>query len=147
MNINRSSKKSFNANKLRVGIVVSDYNRALTSKLLTSAISECRAHRVPVSHITVTHVVGSFEIAFALQLLARNKRFDCLVALGCIVKGETIHDEVLAHAVTQAIMRISLDYHIPIGLGVLTVKTLTQARSRAFRGADAVRAALAQARQ
>lgn len=146
MNRGRTKRKLFDGRRLRVGIVIADFNYAITEKMLAEAMRTLRQYKVLEKNVTILHVAGSFEIPYALQHLARTKKYDCLTGIGCIVKGITIHDKVLGHAVTQAILRVSLDEHIPIGLGVITVNNLAQARTRVSRGGDAVRAALELAR-
>jgi 6,7-dimethyl-8-ribityllumazine synthase len=90
---------------------------------------------------------GAFEITVIAAELAASGRFDCLVALGCIIKGQTSHDQHLATTVTDGLTRIGIDHRLPVGLGVLTVNNAKQARERAGgkwgnKGADAMNAAL-----
>jgi len=135
-----------NASKLKIGIVASRFNDDITDELLEGARAVCRQWGVQEKNLHIVRVYGSFEIPSAAQRLIRRKKLDALVALGCIVKGETRHDEYLANATTQGLMRVQLDEAVPVGLGVLTTNTLAQARARSRgahnHGAQAARAAL-----
>ncbi|MBI5645215.1 6,7-dimethyl-8-ribityllumazine synthase [Candidatus Kaiserbacteria bacterium] len=134
------------ASKLRVGIVVAQFNEDITGAMLDGAQATLERWGVKKKNISVAHVYGSFEIPFACGRLAAKKKLDALVAIGCIVKGQTRHDEYLANAVTNGLMRISLDLSIPVGLAVLTTNTLAQAKERSRgehnHGSQAATAAL-----
>ncbi len=134
---------------MRVGIVVSDFNGDITSRLLHGATTALRKYGVVPRNITVVHVPGGFEIPLACQRLARTKKFDALVALGCVIKGATDHYYYIAGEASRGIMRVMLDHGIPIGFGVLTTHTLAQARARSSQrdnaGRHAVEAALVMA--
>ncbi len=136
------------ASGLTVGIVVSDFNTDITHALLVGAQETCKEWGV--TKVQVVHVPGSFEIPFAVQkLLSREPKVHAVIALGCIIKGETDHDRYLATAVTDALVRLSLDHHVPVSSGVLTVNTLDQAIARTKgemnRGREAAVAALTSA--
>ena len=118
-----------NASALRVGIVVSNYNSDVTGTMLDGALSTLNAWQVKDKNVIVLKVSGSFEIPFACLKLIK-KKVDAIIALGCIVKGETRHDEYIASAVAHGIMRLSLDHTVPISFGVLTTNTLKQAHDR-----------------
>jgi 6,7-dimethyl-8-ribityllumazine synthase len=81
-------------------------------------------------------------VPFALQKLAKTRQFDCLVALGCVIKGETPHFDYVCKMVQEGILKVSLDEHIPVGFGVITVLTMEQAKARTALGAQAASAAL-----
>lgn len=134
------------ASKYRVGIVVSDYYRDITDRLLQGAVEVCRAWKVAEENILITRVSGSFEIPYGCLSLLTQEKPDAIVTLGVIVKGETAHDEVIAHAVAQAIMDLTIQYETPISFGVVTTNTLEQAVVRSTgannKGADATVAAL-----
>lgn len=130
------------AAKLRVGIAVAEFNADITEALLEAARNELTACRVLERNIFIVRVHGSFELPFACQRLIKKHTLDAVIALGCIVKGETKHDEYLAHAVFNALQTISLQHNLPIGLGILTVNSLGQAKKRIEYGAAAARAAL-----
>ena len=132
--------------RLKVGVAVSRFNGDITEALLEGALETLRTWNVSEKNIHVMHVAGSFELPLAAQRLIQKHKADAVVALGCIVKGETKHDEYIAHAVFHGLARVSLDHAVPVGLGVLTVNTLPQARARSRgktnHGAYAAAAAL-----
>lgn len=130
------------ASKLKVGIVTARFNGDITSALQKSAEETLRAWKVREQNIFMATVAGSFEVPEVAQRLIKKHKLDAVVALGCIIKGETKHDEYLAHAVTDGLLRVSLDMNVPIGLGILTVHNLPQAKKRIEYGAAAARAAL-----
>lgn len=138
------------ASKLRVGIVVSDYNGDITENLLAGALETVRAWGVRGDNVRIIHVPGGFEIPLGcVQLLVSKAKPDALIALGCVIKGETKHDEYISHAVAQALQDLMLTHKVPIGFGVLTPNTLAQAKARsrgkANKGCEAAAAALAMA--
>ena len=122
------------ASKLKVGIVVSRFNEDVTEGLLLGALEELRAWKVRARNIRVVRVPGSFEIPFGCSQIIKRWKPDAIVALGCVIKGETEHDRYIAGAVAQGITRLSLTRGVPISFGVLTTNTLKQARVRS-RGA------------
>jgi 6,7-dimethyl-8-ribityllumazine synthase len=135
------------ASHLRVGIAVADFNADITHALLEGARTTLAAWKVKEENITVFHVPGSFEVPFAVQKLLRAPiKPHAVVALGCIIKGETDHDKYLAASVTDALLRLSLDFETPVASGVITANTLLQAQARAEgamnRGSEATVAAL-----
>ncbi len=134
------------ASKYRVGIVVSKYYAEITDQLLSGAMETLRAWGVAEENISVARVSGSFEIPYGCLSLLTQEKVDAIVTLGVIVKGETAHDEVIAHAVAQAIMDLTIKYETPISFGVVTTNTLEQAVARSTgvnnKGADATVAAL-----
>lgn len=128
-----------------IAVVVSRYHPEITSKLLDGAMAAYQARFGVTSPVRVFHVPGAFEIPALVSFLISQQRYLAFVALGCIVKGETSHDQVLAAAVTQSLATLSLE--APVGLGVLTVDTIEQAKQRAGgsmgnKGADAMGAVL-----
>lgn len=127
---------------MKVGVVVSRFNGEITAQLLDAARQALRQYRVKEKNVTVVSVVGSVEIPYALQHLARSKQYHCLVALGCVIRGETAHFEYVCKMAQEGILRVMLDFHIPVGFGVLTVDTLPQAQARIHVGGEAVAAAL-----
>lgn len=118
------------ASKYRVGIVVSDYYRDITDQLLSGAMATLREWGVVQENISVARVSGSFEIPYGCLSLLTQEKVDAVITLGVIVKGETNHDEVIAHAVAQAIMDLTIKYETPISFGVVTVNNLEQAIAR-----------------
>jgi 6,7-dimethyl-8-ribityllumazine synthase len=120
-----------NASSLKIGIVVSEYYAdVITGKLLIGALDVLKKARVGQKNITVVRVPGCFEIPYGCITLLKRKKFDALIAVGCIVKGETNHDRYIASAVSQGIMDLTLIYKVPISFGVITVNNLAQAKVR-----------------
>lgn len=133
-----------------VAVVVSRYNGSVTSRLLEGALGAYRAAGGDERAVTVVDAPGSFELVALCNAAARTGRFGAVVALGCIIKGETEHDRYIAHAVSEGLARITVETGVPIAFGVLTVNTPEQARERAGgavgnKGAEAMDAALATA--
>ena len=140
----QKERKIRDASKRRFGIVVSDFNADITSGLLEGALATLKSWKVKDSNITVTHVPGGFELPIGCLTLLKKKKYDALIALGCVIKGETKHDEYIANAVAQGLMRLSLDKGLPIAFGVLTPNTLEQAKARSMGPANkGIEAALA----
>lgn len=138
--------EKFDAANYKVGIVASQFNREITGKLVKEALNLLRQYFVPETSVTVKKVSGSIEIPVVLQALAKTKRYDCLVALGAIIRGETAHFDYVAKIAAEGVLRIMLDYGIPVGFGVLTVDNLGQAEKRIHVGAEAAEAALQSAK-
>lgn len=138
--------KARDASHLSVGIVVSRFNEDITKGLLKGALATLKEWKVKSSNVTTVWVPGSFEIPYGCQKLILGKRPDVVIAIGCIIKGETKHDEYIANAVSYGIMRLSLDHKVPIMFGVLTPNTLEQAKARSTgkfnKGREAALAAL-----
>lgn len=134
----------------RLGIVAAGFNPEIVSRLLTSCLKTLHAAGIPSSFIVTVRVPGSYDIAWAAQEMALSKRFDTIIALGAIIKGQTSHNEHIASAVFQSLHRISLSTRVPCVLGVITPNTEAQAlartRGRLDRGREAAEAALALAR-
>lgn len=152
--------------RLRFGIVVPEFHKDITKRLLDGALATLEKCKVKRKNIDILRVPGSFEIPFGCLLFLnpdaptlrrgsglrpkrRRKKYGALIALGCIIKGETSHDVYIASAVSQGIMNLSLEYGTPISFGVITTNNLAQARARsrgeANRGKDAALAAVAMA--
>jgi len=155
---------------MKIAIVVSRYNSDITDALLQGALETLKENRVKAKNIDLAYVPGSFELPLAVARFARlraysaeatlaakagrgsggqakSKKYDGIIALGSIVRGETDHDFFLATAVTNALMDIQIEHGIPVGLGVLTTNNLAQARARSRgshnNGGNAARAVLA----
>lgn len=120
----------------------SRFNERLTLRLLQAARKELRACGIPDAHITVIEVPGAVEIPWALQMLAEEGRYDFLVALGAVIRGETAHFDYVLKIATEGILRVMLDYQVPVGFGVLTLFNISQAEQRITIAQDAVRAGL-----
>lgn len=138
--------QKFDASNYKVGVVVSKFNEAITSGLLKSALNTLAEYKISDSNVVVAEVAGSVEIPILLQAMAEQNKYDCLVALGAIIRGETAHFEYVAKFVTEGILRVQLDYKVPIAFGVLTCDTQDQAESRINLGGGYAEAALHSAR-
>ena len=132
-----------NGRNLRIGIVQARFNAPLTNKLAESCLAELQTLGVGVKHIKHITVPGALEVPLALQSLARNDDFDALIALGCVIRGETYHFELVANESGAAVTRVSLDNDIPIANAILTVENEAQAWARVEdKGRDAARVAV-----
>lgn len=118
------------ASHLKVGIVVSRFNEDITGSMLVGALDTLAEWKVSEKNTFILPVSGSFELPLACQRLIKKHKLDAVIALGCIIKGETPHDVYIAHAVTDGLMRVSLDTNVPVGLGVITTLNLAQAKVR-----------------
>lgn len=119
------------ASELRIGIVVSRWNEFITKALLEGATDALRRQGANASSITVATVPGSFEIPVAAQAMAQSGKYDAIVALGCIIRGQTTHYDHIAAAVTSGISSIALATGIPVSFGVVTTESIEQAIERA----------------
>ncbi|TAK74587.1 MAG: 6,7-dimethyl-8-ribityllumazine synthase [Aquabacterium sp.] len=128
---------------LRIGIVQARFNEALTNKLAQSAIAELLDLGVKSQDIRHVTVPGALEVSLALQALAEADEYDALIALGCIIRGETYHFELVSNESGAGVTRVSLDHSLPIANAVLTVENEEQAWARAEeKGRDAARVAV-----
>ena len=121
----------FLGNGMKIGIVVARFNRLVSDKLLEGAVNCLKRHGCEEEAIDVLWVPGSFEIPVAAQTIAQTKRYDGIVCLGTLVRGETAHFDCIASQVTAGISRVALDNSVPITFGVLTTDTLEHALDRA----------------
>jgi 6,7-dimethyl-8-ribityllumazine synthase len=128
---------------MRLGIVASRFNDALASKLLERARQEARKLGAESS---VVSVPGALEIPVALQWMAQSGRFDALVAIGAVIRGETYHFEVVANESARGVMEVALESGLPIANGILTTEDEAQAEARLDKGAEAVRVAVEMAK-
>lgn len=128
---------------LRIGIVQARFNAALTNKLAEACLAELRALGVAERHVRHVSVPGALEVPVALLALADSDDYDALIALGCIIRGETYHFELVANESGAGVTRVSLDHQIPIANAILTVENEAQAWARADeKGRDAARVAV-----
>lgn len=115
----------------RIAIVVSKWNEEITGALAEGCVKTLRQSGVKGKNITTLEVPGSFELPSAAKMVVENRKVDAVICLGCIIKGETRHDEFIAQAVARGIMDLNLRYNIPFIFGVLTCETMEQATDRA----------------
>ena len=128
---------------LNIGIVQARFNESVTNALASACLGELATLGVEIKNIVHVHVPGALEVARALQALAEQDRFDALIALGCIIRGETYHFELVANESAAAVTRVGLDYQLPIANAILTTENLQQAVARQQdKGADAARVAV-----
>ncbi len=120
----------------RFAIVVAEFNAEVTAGLLDGARQTLASARVSDADVAVVHVPGAFEIPLTAMRLAETGRFDAVICLGCLIKGETMHFEYIADAAAHGIMEASAVTGVPITFGVLTTLTDEQALARAGGGAD-----------
>jgi 6,7-dimethyl-8-ribityllumazine synthase len=125
-----------------VAVVVAKFNGEITTKLLESALAELDEIGIPRAQLTIVPVPGAFELPIAAMALAKTRRYVCVVALGCVIRGETPHFEFVASEAASGLQLAGLETGIPISFGVLTCDTKEQAEARVGKGADAVRTAL-----
>lgn len=129
--------------ELRIGIVRARFNDAITARLAEACLAELRALGVSERHVRHVSVPGALEIPMALQAMAAREEFDALIALGCIIRGETYHFELVANESGAGVTRVALDHELPIANAILTVENEAQALARADeKGRDAARVAV-----
>lgn len=122
---------SLDGSGMRIAVIGSRFHQALTDAMVVDACAGLESVGVASSDITVVRVPGSFELPVAAAHAAASERFDAVVCLGVVVKGETRHDFYIAQAVANGLMDVSTRFSIPVTFGVLTVDTLEQAIARA----------------
>jgi 6,7-dimethyl-8-ribityllumazine synthase len=144
--------EAVNGAGLRVAVVAARYNGEVVERLLAGAVAALDAAGVAATDRAVVRVPGAWEIPLALERLAREGRFDALVALGAVIRGDTAHFAYVAGECSRGIMEVALRHALPVGFGVVTCDDLDQALARAGgaagnKGAEAVQAALATVRE
>ena len=126
----------------RFGITVARFNSFISERLLEGTLDALTRHGADAANIEVVRVPGAFEMPLVLKTMAESKKYDALIALGCVIRGETPHFEYVAGECAKGVSQVSMQYNLPIGFGVLTVDTIEQAIERAGakagnKGADA----------
>jgi 6,7-dimethyl-8-ribityllumazine synthase len=135
MKISEPDKNLIDGSKFRIAIIVSKFNKSITGGLLDGAKAALKKLSVKEKNIKIFYVPGAFEVPFALKYLCESKsknKFDGIITLGCIIKGETAHFEYISGVVSKNIQNISLQFNIPVGFGVLTCYTPEQAVQRSI---------------
>lgn len=135
------------AKGLKLAVVVSRFNEFVTERLLCGAVDTIIRHNGSEKDIDVIKVPGSYELLFAVKKAAEKGKYDAIIALGAIIRGQTSHYEFLSSAVISDLVTISLDKNVPVSSGVLTTETLEQAIERAGskagnRGSEAALSAI-----
>lgn len=134
--------EKFNASDYRVAIVASQFNWGITEDLLGDALKMLSVYKISHDLVEIYRVAGCIEIPVVLQGLAGKKQYDCLVALGAVVRGETPHFDYVAKIVSEGILKVMLDFGIAVGFGIITTDNIVQAQARTRIGGAAVEAAL-----
>lgn len=128
---------------LRIGIVQARFNADITAMLARACLAELEVLGVSPKHIRHVTVPGALEVPTALQAMAESERYDALIALGCVIRGETYHFELVANESGTGVTRVALDSELPIANAILTVENEAQAWARAEeKGRDAARVAV-----
>jgi len=133
MKISESNLKNIDGKKYRIAIIASKFNQSVTDGLVRGAYAALTKKNVNEKNIKIYFVPGAFEIPLALKKICNSKsgkKFDGVITLGCVIKGETAHFEYISNTVSNSIQQISLQYHMPVGFGVLTCYTAGQAFER-----------------
>jgi 6,7-dimethyl-8-ribityllumazine synthase len=138
---------AFDGKGFRIGIVVSRFNDIISGRLLDGALDCLQRHGVAEKDITIVRVPGAMEIPVAAQRLARSKRHDAVICVGCVIRGETSHYEQVCSEVARGVAAVALETALPVTFGVLTTENLHQAIERAGakggnKGWDAALAAI-----
>ena len=131
---------------LRVAIVASRFNEAFCERLLSGALGELGALGVAASDIATVRVPGALEIPMALQWLAQSSRYDALIALGVVIRGETYHFDLVANESSRGVMDVQLQTGVPVANAIITTEDPAQAEARIGKGAEAARVAVEMAR-
>ena len=135
------------ATGLRFALVVSRFNELVTSRLLGGARDVLLRHNATEEHLAEVWVPGAWELPLAAKALAKSGRYDAIIAMGCVIRGQTSHHIHIGGEAARGLARVSLDSNVPVGFGVLTTDTLEQAIERAGskggnKGADAALSAI-----
>jgi len=130
----RTFPEDLDGSSLSIAVAVARFNSLVTERLLAGALEGLAALGVSEERTDVVWVPGSFELPYAAQRLAESGRYDAVVCLGCVIKGETEHNEYINHATAQGLQEVSLKTGVPAIFGVLTPNSLEQALARAGEG-------------
>ena len=138
----KASFKPFDASDWKIGIVVAHFNKHITEKQLASALKRAKDYKISEKNIDIITVAGAVEIPTALQALAEKRHYAALLGIGCVIRGATPHFDYVCKMACEGMLRVSLDYKIPVGMGVLTLETEEQAKERQDLGGEHLDAAL-----
>ncbi|HWI78654.1 MAG TPA: 6,7-dimethyl-8-ribityllumazine synthase [Ramlibacter sp.] len=139
----KGTGESLNGKGLYIGIVQARFNESVTNALQQACRDELAALGVDDDHIDLMRVPGALEVPVALQAMAEKGGYDALVALGCVIRGETYHFELVANESAAGVTRVALDYQLPVANAILTTENLEQAVARqSEKGRDAARVAV-----
>lgn len=118
------------ASAFKFGVVVSEWNNSITNALKKGCLDTLKTKGVEEENIHVIEVPGSFELPAGANMLVRSRKVDAVICLGCVIKGETRHDEYINNAVSLGLMQLSVGHNRPFIFGVLTTEDEAQARER-----------------
>lgn len=143
----KSTKPGRSTGGFRIGIVAAKFNPQVTGKLVNACVDTLAAHGVRKENMDVVRVPGAFEIPLVARTMAKSGRFDAMICLGAIIRGDTPHFEYISAEVSRGIGQAALDTDVPIIFGVLTTETVAQATERADskkfnRGGEAAKSAI-----
>lgn len=143
----RTIEGDLTARGLRIGIALSRFNNFIGERLLEGAIDMLLRHGVAQSDIELVRVPGAYEIPLVLKAMAAGKKYDALIALGAVIRGETPHFDYVAGECAKGLSQVMMQFDLPVAFGVLTVDTVPQAIDRAGgkagnKGADAALSAI-----
>lgn len=127
---------------LRIGVVQARFNAAIGDRMREACLAELARLGVGEDDIEIVSVPGALEIPLALRLMAQSDEFDALVAIGCVIRGETYHFELVCNESAAGITRVQLDTLMPVANAILTVENEAQAVARIVKGAEAARVAV-----
>ena len=134
----KGSAANLDGSALAIGIVQARFNESITDSLAQACLQELAAMGVQAENIRHVKVPGALEVPVALQAMAESEEFDALIALGCIIRGETYHFELVANESGAGVTRIGLDFQIPVANAILTTENEAQAIARQVdKGRDA----------
>jgi len=143
LNAEKGQALNLDGAQLRIGIVQARFNECITNSLTQACREELVALGVQAGNIDHVTVPGALEVPVALQAMAESDRYDALVALGCIIRGETYHFELVANESGAGVTRLALDYQLPIANAIITTENTEQAIARQTeKGRDAARVAV-----
>jgi len=118
------------AENMKIGIVISEWNTEVTTALANGAITTLLKHGVKETNIPIKHVPGSFELPLGAQLFIEDADVDAVIILGCVIQGETRHFDFICQSVADGIMKLNIEYMVPVIFGLLTTNNLQQAIDR-----------------
>ncbi|HJY64520.1 MAG TPA: 6,7-dimethyl-8-ribityllumazine synthase [Ignavibacteria bacterium] len=127
-------KKKKKSSSVKIAIVVSRFNEDISGGLLHGALEALEENNISNKSINVVSCPGAFEIPLTVKKLLKKKKYDAVICLGAVIKGETAHFEYISYAVTKGILQLNLDSGIPVTFGVLTCYNEEQAQKRASSG-------------
>lgn len=118
------------ASEMRIGIVAAEWNEHITNQLVDGAVKTLIGNGVKPNNINVRHVPGSYELIYGAATLCKSRLFDAVIAIGCVIRGDTPHFDYICEGVTQGIARLNANGNIPVIFGLLTTNNEQQAKDR-----------------